>query len=726
MKTMQIMMGLTVGLLVVGCATSAPEPIDDGQLSVGPEDPEAGKSFFLPTDGAAEGKFDAIAGSPGLRTSVDRSPTAVWEIRNQWTDTNTVEGKLAGMAWGENSGLTWNAKYAAWIESMNKIDSITYFKTYELTTPHGKALPAPALECAETSIFFRVAFASWYGLPFFMEAKDSQGQRLYLGHFGFRTAAAKYERSANFKRSYTDHSELADTWQTAGWPQDAKLRGRRLGGSQDDAQDFLFPGAHAGAYFDEIFLNKRVGHFMIYALSYFGSMNIADSRNTYNIAARAVRPGDTLLERWQRRGIGHTLVVKHVEQFAEDAYEVALVSGSMPRRQGKWDETTSSRRYFTNETAGGPGANSDGQRYAQLGGGLKRWRVAQVVGGRWANMVPTADGDVFISSRDYDTLAERVAIFGAILKEVSPEEKRAVLLAAIEDQRNHLRLYPASCSARIRREEAFDELYAFELAQSTADTPTSALGTWQAFSADAVDAEHRRLEDYVFAELTYEKSKTCCWNSTTAAMYEIVMAYNTADQAEGEAAGECRPPVVFMNRDGGYAVFQRYAESIGRGDEWVDWSEDESCAQRDVRDDTEAEHRRTAYCDNDQRNSEPESSTETPAPVTDDAYEPNDVADDAVLLTPPVSVSATLCGDNEDWFEIVLDTTATITTTFSMAQGDIDIALSDFDGEPIGSGQTSTDDEQLILADLEPGSYLLKVFHYGEIRTCQGYELSVH
>ena len=430
------------------------------------------------------------------------------------------------------------------------------------------------------------------------------------------------------------------------------------------------------------------------------------------------------MERWQRRGIGHTLVVKNVDQYGEDTFEVNLVSGSMPRRQGKWDNTAASRNYFTNHTAGGPGSNDQGDLYAKLGGGLKRWRAAQVIDGRWANMVPTTDADAFISSRDYGALADRIGVFEKILREVGPDEKRAVLLAQIEDQRNHLRRYPASCSARIRREEAFDALYAFEAAET---------GT----SADLVDARHRLLEDYVFAELTYEKSKTCCWNSTTSAMYEIVMAYNTADQAEAETIGVCRAPVVFMNRGGGYALFAEYAESIGRGDEWVSWSEDESCPQRDVRDDTEAAHRRTAYCDNPERGATAPSDPVAPAPdaddplepaptTADDVYEPNNTAQGAVELTAPVSVSAVLCPDDEDWFSFELVDVNALQLIFAVSQGDIDVVIMDEQGEEVASGQSADDDEEIDLSQLSRGVYSVQVYHYENTVECQPYELSIH
>lgn len=68
--------------------------------------------------------------------------------------------------------------------------------------------------------------------------------------------------------------------------------------------------AHFGADLDEVHLNKRAGYFTVLALDYLGSMNLADSANTYNIVPDTLRAGDVLVERWQRSGIGHTLVVQ--------------------------------------------------------------------------------------------------------------------------------------------------------------------------------------------------------------------------------------------------------------------------------------------------------------------------------------------------------------------------------------------------------------------------------
>ena len=77
-------------------------------------------------------------------------------------------------------------------------------------------------------------------------------------------------------------------------------------------QPFPSGNVRFGAFADEIHLNKRAGHFLVLLLDYFGSVNLADSANTYNLVPDKVRAGDVLLERWQRVGIGHTISDMHL------------------------------------------------------------------------------------------------------------------------------------------------------------------------------------------------------------------------------------------------------------------------------------------------------------------------------------------------------------------------------------------------------------------------------
>jgi len=102
-----------------------------------------------------------------------------------------------------------------------------------------------------------------------------------------------------------------------------------------------------------------------------------------------------------------------------------------------------------------------------------------------------------------------------------------------------------------------------------------------------IDGEHRILDDYVLAELVYDDSKTCCWNSTNREMYDVVMAKALADE---EAAGQCIQPAVFRARnDGGdgFEAYRQFAESQGQSGVFRAWSADESCPQASVSEDTE-------------------------------------------------------------------------------------------------------------------------------------------
>ncbi|HNS98275.1 MAG TPA: hypothetical protein PLJ27_06290 [Polyangiaceae bacterium] len=561
---------VSVALLttVFGAGVGACSSTDEG--ASGDDWEDYGIEGAFGEDGPPLGKADS-ANVQGPWVNTNTTATQVWTARKAWEDKDPA----AGLAWPANSGLNWDQKYSAWVDSMERTRSDSYFDTFMLTTPWGKQLPAPKLECAELAMFLRITFASWYELPFFLTATDGS-QRIYFGHFGARTTSEKYKNTPNYAQVYKDYSNLSAAQYQSNWPKDTSLRAKGLYGGGDE-MDFVFSGAKAGAYFDEIFLNKRVGHFMLLTLSYFGSMHLASTRNTYNLKPESVKPGDVLLERWQRKGIGHTLVVKEVTSLEMGQLEVNLASGSMPRRQPKWEDAVASKSYFTNNYCGGTGTNSDGDSYASLGGGLKRWRVVKNINGYWTNTWMKSDEASWISDTDTTAISSRPEQFETLLGESDPAAMRDSLLAMIEDNRNHLRNYPASCAARTRREEGFDKLYTL-------------MQNKFGWSKSQVDQKYRILEDYVFAELEYDKSKTCCWNSTTSVMHQIAVEYN-----ESLMTNQCVEPVVFKWNNG-YDVFKQYAEQTGRGFQWKPWSADETCPQQNVQVDTEANHSWVPYC----------------------------------------------------------------------------------------------------------------------------------
>ena len=633
------------------------------------------------------GKADNV-GISALPVSVEGTSTQVWEIRNQWEDSDTPEAREAGMAWGADSGLNWDEKYSKWVQSMVKIDGHnTYYETFELTTPYNKTLPAPKLECAELAIFLRIAFSAWYGLPFYMTSVDGSGTRVYFGHFGARTASARYKDTPLYKSWYSDyrHMTQADI-EAQGWPKDTKLRARGLYGGGDD-MDFIEEGAVAGTYFDEVFLNKRAGHFVRLILAYFGSMHMASSRNTYNLKPQAVRAGDVLVERWQRTGIGHTLVVKQVTPLEGGHLEAQLVSGSMPRRQPNWEDGAASKRYFTSYKTGGEGTNYEGDEYAKLGGGIKRWRVAKNMGGKWTNTWMSADESSWINDTDYDRIRTRPGEFEDLLGEVDPAQLRDALLRMVEDARNHLRQYPASCAARIRREEAFNELYALNQNEF-------------GISKTETDMTYRILEDYVFAELIYEESKTCCWCSSTSAMHQIIMDLNRERMEYG-----CQEPLVFKAMGGAYNLFQEYAEETDRGHLWKMWSEDEPCPQRGVDNDQEVDHEWIPWCEAYQGEVEPPEPT-----CEDDIYEPNDTPSEAGEVGDGSFENLMICENNDDYFRINFSgNSLTARIEFSHDEGDLDLELYK-NGDQIERSWSTSDFEEITVT--EDGLYNLRVYGY--------------
>lgn len=518
--------------------------------------------------------------------AVASTDAEVWSVQNQWADKDTPNAKLAGVAWGANSGLTWEEKFGAWLSSVEKIPGQNgWDSTIQITTPYGKKMPGPALECADVAIWLRITFSSWYHLPFYLTGYDANAKRvMYAGHFGIVDANGQPLSSyPHFKAQYGDNEK---TWHAgAAWPSDPALAAKHVG--DGDTVNFVNgpdgkPGG-AGAYYDQIFLNKRVGYFIVLMDALFGSANLADGANMFHIKPEATRPGDALLERWQKDGIGHTLPVILVDHPDANRMAITVSTGSMPRRQPKWQGPEDSMSYFTSDQTGGVGNAWDGSPFAKLGGGIRRWRTAVVNAGRWNNIVPLVDRSIYINDSNLAAISARPARFAELLKAASPEETRDNAINAIAAARTTLHDKPASCSARTKREESFKALY--DVMQTSFNK-----------SKAEVDAQYRTLEDYTYAELQYEVSKTCCWDSTTAAMNDIIQSFAKDEKAANDKAGVCKQPTVFKNTAGGYQVFKDYAAKIGRSADWKEWNEDEPCNPRAVKDDTLTDAGKTEMC----------------------------------------------------------------------------------------------------------------------------------
>ena len=667
------------------------------------EDP--GLDLPLSTSGYALSAAGIGPKGPSV-SAVAGSSTEVWAITNDWNSSTGSDEAKAGMAWAANSGLTWEEKYSVWVQSM--LETATHSgnrRTFTITTPYGKELPIPYLECAELAYTLRAFFASWYGLPFYVQARDGAGKDIYLGHFGFIYAdGSRYKNTQNFKTRYLDHSSQGAS-ALSNWPKDSKLRTRSLYGGGDN-NGFLGDDARAGMYFDEILLNKRVGHFMMLLLPYFGSIHLADDANAYHVQANALRASDILLKRWQKRGIGHVMITKDVQHRPGGKIAAELASGSMPRRQAVWESQAQSKMLYTNHYTGGEGENYDNEKYVDLGGGLKRFNAPFNDNGVWRQRVPPSDRDDYIRWSDKETRAARPGIFQDLLVTVPPEELRDELLALIEEKREHLRTHPSSCGAREAREHAFDELY--ELSEDKFNQ-----------SREEVDEAYRIDEDYVFAPLVYAQSRTCCWNSTNADMFSVVMEW---EHRRVQEAPECSDAFVMKMRDGRYAEYEALAEEMGLT--WVEWSADEGCPQADtVQTDTEMEVSWTPYCD---LFGDPDEPTEPEPTDPNDPFEPNNSRERAFVLEAGNYTGARISADDVDWFTFQPPTGATVRVTinFNDEDGDLDVKM--FEGEDQADSSTgwSTDRETVDSTYNGTETLFVKVYGYGDAQNAYTIDVS--
>jgi hypothetical protein len=662
-------LSLLLALTLAACAA------DDGPAGDGIDE------ALFPLD--PPGKEDG-PGRSGPAVATNTTATQVWTARNKWEDTSTAAAQKAGIAWPASSGLDWEQKYEKWIASLEIVDASAGHHTIRVTTPWGKTVVAPVLECAETAIVLRATFAAWHELPFFMEARTAGGARLYFGHFGIRQGSVKYSTTPDFATAYKDYSAAPP----ATWPRDTALRAKHAAGGADE--QLIEGGGPFGAWLDEIHLNKRAGHLIIYLVDYFGSANLADSSITYNLLPSAIRAGDLLLHRWQRSGIGDAKMLKHVGQV-NGKLAVNLMSGSMPRRQPKIYDDVASKGYFLMPDTGGPGANGDGDTYFALRGGAKRWRVTKNIGGYWTNTWMAADEASWINDTDQARYTARPAQFAALLEEVPPAEKYEALVAQVEDARAHLLRYPASCAARDRRERAFKDLYA--LAPELGKTPAQ------------LDAELRTPDDYVFAPLDYTHARTCCWNSSTAAMADLILDHAEQERAEADADGECRAPTIFRHEPGtGYGRWAQYAASVGRGHEWRAWSEDETCPGKNEPEDRIVGVDGTAFC----------ALGEGGGGSCTDDFEPNESPGTARAITAGQTVSAQICASDADHFAVTVGAGGRIDARleFVHATGDLDLELLSPTGTRAAIAQGTSNVEAISATGLGAGRYVLRVYGF--------------
>jgi hypothetical protein len=513
------------------------------------------------------GKEDS-AGIAALPVNGDYAASQAWVVTNQWEDTTTPDAVKAGMAWSANSGLTWDQKFSAWVGSFQEIPSIdTWFQTITISTPFGKSVPGPKIDCADLALLLRISFAAWYHLPIYLVGYDGSTP-VYFGHFGIRTAAGPWKNAPLFNQ-YADYSTETAAQYGATWPSDKPLRTRGI--SSGDELPFLGAGAREGAFLDEIHLNKRAARLVFFAQAYLGSHNMVDSQNTYNLVPESVRTGDVLMFARSPSVDGHTTIVTRVDHVDAGRMQIQAIYGNDPPAQPAWQDPGSAKSLFTDNEGGGPVLNTPyggTALYSHLNGGLKRFRVAKVKNGKWFNTWMNTDESSWINDTNYDAIGARPARFDALLGDADPAVQRDQLLAVIAEKRTYLQDHPSSCAARTGREDAFTSLY-------------SLMSDKFGMDQTAVDNMYRTtIDDYIFAPLDYSKSRTCCWNHTTKNMYDIIAAYEATLQLTN-----CTSPTVFALANNSYNPFASYAQSTGHSTDWVPWTADEDCAAANATDD---------------------------------------------------------------------------------------------------------------------------------------------
>jgi len=308
----------------------------------------------------------------------------------------------------------------------------------------------------------------------------------------------------------------------------------------------------------------------MFTQAYLGSHNMVDSRNVYNLVPEALRTGDVLMFARAPNIDGHTTIVTRVSTPAPGTMQAEAIYGNDPPAQPQWQSPGETRSLFTDQEGGGPALNTPyggNTPYSHLNAGLKRFRVAKVKNGKWFNTWMNADEASWINDTNYDAIAARVARFGQLLSDPDPAVQRDQLLSVIAEKRTYLAAHPSSCAARTDRESAFTSLYAL-------------MNDSFGMERTAVDTQYRTIDDYVFAPLDYSKSRTCCWDHTNSAMYQIIMAYEMA-----QSASSCVEPTIFKLTSNSYDPFAAFAASSGQGASWLPWSADEQCDQANATDD---------------------------------------------------------------------------------------------------------------------------------------------
>lgn len=449
----------------------------------------------------------------------------VWQPVHAWTDTAP-------------NGETYEQYYATWLAGIQHNEE---GRDVAYTLADGTVVPAPSLECADTAMFLRFLFAEEHGLPIIL-----RGGGYYFGHFGFLNTSGVRQRN------YARHPVNAARGSYAALQNHNTYL-------PDNLQDYPSEGVTLGQYLDAVLTNKRFGFFMQDVWNMLYSGNIVENTNTYYLKPEFIRGGDLQMHRYDNTGgIGHTITIQEVERSGDRLVSVSVLQSYMPTLPWISDGYSELTGYTPDPATHG---------------GLRRWRRPVQRNGRWFNDVDSTvaayDSEVVNNPQRFEELFN-----------MSSNEQVEAALATINTRRRALFDNPNSCRRREEREAAFEELY--ELYRTTPELYQQ-LGFNDQPTLDelrpAVDRQHRVIDDFVFAELNYERAWTCQWNPSDTAvnndMYRATLAFNEQRLASGcESIRIFRAEnVTLADGTDGFADLAAFASENGYG--WATYSNDE-------------------------------------------------------------------------------------------------------------------------------------------------------
>ena len=528
----------------------------------GPSDDLDGVSELNP--GPPAGKADS-AGIPALPVHGDYTATQAWVVTNQWEDTDTPDARAAGIAWSANSGLTWDQKYAAWVGSLQQIPTLdNTFTTVTISTPFGKSVPGPKLDCADLAILLRMSFAAWYHLPFYLSPTTTTRRSTSVTSACARRPARGTSTSNWSKYADYEHRRRRSTRRTG----PRTRRCARAASPRATTCRTSGPARARARSSTRSTSNKRAARLILFTQAFLGSHNMVDSQNTYNLVPEALphRRRADVRARADRRRPHDDRHARHA--LAPGSLQAEAIYGNDPPAQPAWQDPAETKSLFTDDEGGGPSLNTayGGMTpYSHLNGGLKRLRVAKEKHGYWVNTWMDADEASWINDTDYDAIAARPARFAELLGSSDPAVERDQLLAAIAEKRAYLPRSPGVVRrARRSRERVREALHA-DAGQLRHDARDG---------RRAVPHDDRGLR-----RSRRSTTRTRARAAGTRRLRDVRPHHGVRAAAAGERRRAASSRPIFKLTANSYDPFAAFATQTGQASRGCRWTADESCAQ---------------------------------------------------------------------------------------------------------------------------------------------------